>query len=169
MTDTAYRTHNHIGLPAALRPRSSMSTAVESSHHTFGTNPALTTMSRSLHAHPEAYSSRHAHYMPEHQSQQPHLYRQQQHRLPPVTTIIPNGPGPVSSSCDPAYRGHGRTYYSDYPTPSPVGQTPPQFPVTYNEARSYHGRQPDGRLSPAYSTAASDRSTVDSPYEPRYM
>ncbi|KAK1780917.1 velvet factor-domain-containing protein [Copromyces sp. CBS 386.78] len=146
-----------------------MSTAVESSHHTFGTNPTLNTMSRSLHAHHEAYSSRHAHYTAEQQPQQPQLYRQQQqHRLPPVTTIIPtNGPGPVSSSCDAGYRGHSRTYYSGYPTPSPVGQTPPQFPVTYNEARSYHGRQPDGRLSPAYSTAASDRSTVESTYEYR--
>ncbi|KAH7631937.1 velvet factor-domain-containing protein [Sordaria sp. MPI-SDFR-AT-0083] len=145
-----------------------MSTAAEFSHHAFSTNPTLTTMSRSLHAHHEAYSSKHVHYTPEQQSQQPHLYRQQQQRrLPPVTTIIPTGPSPVSSSCDSAYRGHGRTYYSDYPTPSPVGQTPPQFPVTYNEARSHHGRQPDGRLSPAYSTAASDRSTVESTYESR--
>ncbi|KAK3341003.1 velvet factor-domain-containing protein [Neurospora tetraspora] len=146
-----------------------MSTAVESSHHILGTNPTLNTMSRSLHAHREAYSSRHAHYTPEQQPQQPHLYRQQQqHRLPPVTTIIPTtGPGLVSSSCDPAYRGHSRTYYSDYPTPSPVGQTPPQLPITYNEARSHHGRHLDGRLSPAYSTAASERSTVESTYESR--
>ncbi|KAK3399215.1 velvet factor-domain-containing protein [Sordaria brevicollis] len=148
-----------------------MSSVVESSHHIFGTNPTFNTMSRTLHTHHEVYPSRHAHYTQEQQPQQPHLYRQQQqHRLPPVTTIIPNpnsGPGPVSSSCDSAHRGHSRTYYSDYPTPSPVGQTPPQFPATYNDARSYHGRQLDGRLSPAYSTAASERSTVESSYDSR--
>ncbi|KAL0472976.1 velvet factor domain-containing protein [Neurospora intermedia] len=146
-----------------------MSTAVESSHHIFGTTYTVNNMSQSLYNPYEAYSSKHAHYMPEQQSHQPHLYRQQQqHRLPPVTTILPvTGPGPVSSSCDPVYRGHSETYYSDYPTPSPVGQTPPQLPITYSEARSYHGRQLDGRLSPAYSTAASEKSTAESTYEPR--
>lgn len=86
-------------------------------------------------------------------------YPREQHtsqppRLPSMASIIST-----------ATQGHARDtysnkagYYSEYATPSPVGQTPPQLPIASSEPHPMSRRPADVRLSPAQSSVTSDRS-----------
>ncbi|KAJ9134249.1 Velvet factor [Coniochaeta hoffmannii] len=107
-------------------------------------------MARPLNAwHQDTSAPRAGAYYPreQHTSQPP--------RLPSMASIIST-----------ATQGHARdtysskgSYYSDYATPSPVGQTPPQLPLASSDPPPMPRRPAaDVRLSPAQSSVASDRS-----------
>jgi hypothetical protein len=60
---------------------------------------------------------------------------------------------------DAPYPSHRPNYYSEYATPSPVGQTPPQLPAPSSDPHQMSRRPIDVRRSPAQSSTASDRSS----------
>jgi hypothetical protein len=129
-----------------------MSTAIEYAPHNFGHHSMLDSMARPLNGwHQESTLPRNGGY----------YARDQQH----VVSQPPRLPSMASIISTANQQGHGRepypskaVYYSDYATPSPVGQTPPQLPMTSNEPHPMSRRPADVRLSPAQSSVASDRS-----------
>ena len=103
----------------------------------------------------EAHASRNGVYYP--RDQQPN----QQPRLPSMATII------STTTTQGHTLANGRDgytpkpgYYSEYTTPSPVQQAPPQLPTAISDPHSIPYR-PDDRLSPAQSSTASDRSSEE--------
>ncbi|KAK0646294.1 velvet factor-domain-containing protein [Cercophora newfieldiana] len=94
-------------------------------------------------------------------------------RLPPIAMISTAAAGHGSGMAnggvrDAPYPGPGpRPYYSDYATPSPVGQTPPQLPAPSSDPHSMSRRPIDVRRSPAQSSTASDRSSDEAAQELR--
>ncbi len=58
-------------------------------------------------------------------------------------------------------------YYSEYATPSPVGQTPPQLPGPNSDPYAASRRPVDVRRSPTQSSTASDRSSEEVSQEMR--
>ncbi|KAK4232073.1 velvet factor-domain-containing protein [Podospora fimiseda] len=153
-----------------------MSAVVELAPHDFG----YANMARPPHHgyHEGGYVPRHGHYAQE--APFPSQYQQQQQqqqqsplpRLPPMSTMM-STPGPIHSPSlpngrEPQYPGaRGSSYFSDYATPSPIGQTPPQFPGTNNDPHGLSRRAVDLRRSPALSSTASDRSSDEMAYEMR--
>ncbi|KAK4239865.1 velvet factor-domain-containing protein [Achaetomium macrosporum] len=119
-----------------------MSAAVDFAHNTFGRHTQLD----------------------EEQFQQPAQTRQLP-RLPPMVTMIPgvaSSHSPVrSNSRDALYRSGRPASYSEYASPSPVGQTPPQFLVSHSEPHPFSRRPVDIRQSPTLSSTASDRSSEE--------
>ncbi|KAL2143880.1 hypothetical protein VTI28DRAFT_9949 [Corynascus sepedonium] len=145
-----------------------MSAAVDSVHHSLGRHSHLDGMAQH-HGYHEPYAPGHKQYAPEQHFQQPSQTRQLP-RLPPVSTIIPaaaSNPSPVlSNGRDVPYHG-GRHYYSDYATPSPVGQTPPLLPIPNSDPHPLSKRAADLRRSPTLSSTASDRSSEEMAHELR--
>lgn len=88
-------------------------------------------------------------------------YPREQHmsqppRLPPMASMISD---PTQGHTRNIYSTTKGSYYSDYATPSPVGQTPPQLPAASSDPHPMSTPPTvDVRLSPAQSSAASDRS-----------
>ncbi|KXX76444.1 hypothetical protein MMYC01_206678 [Madurella mycetomatis] len=147
-----------------------MSAAVDFAPHEFGRHHLLDGMARP-HAYHDPYASRHAHYTQEQQLQQPPQTAQLP-RLPPMATMISpaaasSQPSVLPTGRDAPYPGGKPGYYSDYATPSPVGQTPPQLPGPNNEAHHIPRRAVDIRRSPALSSTASDRSSDEIAHEMR--
>lgn len=127
-----------------------MSIAVEYAPHDLGHHTLVDNMARPLNGwHQDTSVPRNGAYYPreQHMSQPP--------RLPSMASIIST-----------ATQGHARDtysnkggYYSDYATPSPVGKTPPQLPISSSDPHIMSRRPAaDVRLSPAQSSVASDRS-----------
>ncbi|KAK0621494.1 velvet factor-domain-containing protein [Bombardia bombarda] len=150
-----------------------MSTIVEFAPHNFGRHTMLDGMARPNHGYHEAYGPRHGYYAQEQQLPQPPPPQQQQQqppRLPPmaamISTAAPSHGSALSNGRDISYPGKSG-YYSDYATPSPVGQTPPQFPGPNNDPHSINRRPFDIRRSPTQSSTASDRSSDEAVQELR--
>ncbi|KAK4165365.1 velvet factor-domain-containing protein [Cladorrhinum sp. PSN259] len=157
-----------------------MSAIVDFAPHDFGRDLLLDArMARPPHhGYDDGYVPRHGHYAQEsHFSQQPQQQQQpsppqltQQPRLPPMAAMIPT-PGPNHSPLpygrDSQYAGGRGGYYSDYATPSPIGQTPPQFPGPNNDPHALSRRAVDLRRSPTLSSTASDRSSDEMAHEIR--
>ncbi|KAK4146320.1 velvet factor-domain-containing protein [Dichotomopilus funicola] len=140
-----------------------MSAAVDSAHHNFGRHNHLDGMAQH-HSYHDRYGPGHGHYVLEEQQPRQTSQARQLPRLPPMATMIP----PASSNPSPVFSASGRGgYYSDYATPSPVGQTPPQFPIPSSDPHSMAKRAVDIRCSPTLSSTASDRSTEDVAQEMR--
>ncbi|KAL2164177.1 hypothetical protein VTH06DRAFT_3391 [Thermothelomyces fergusii] len=141
-----------------------MSAAVDSVHHSLGRHSHLDGMAQH-HGYQESYAQGHGGYAREQQPFQPPSRARQLPRLPPVSTIVPpapSDPSPVlSAGRDAPYYGGRPSYYSDYATPSPVGQTPPLLPIPNSDARPTSKRAADLRRSPTLSSTASDRSPED--------
>ncbi|KAH6636229.1 velvet factor-domain-containing protein [Chaetomium tenue] len=147
-----------------------MSAAVDFAHHNFGRRTHLDGMAQHHNYH-EPYAPGNGHYGQEQPFQQPSQPRQLP-RLPPMSTMIPaaaSNPSPVLSNNgrDGPYHGGRSSYYSDYATPSPVGQTPPQFPIPNSDPHPMSKRAVDIRHSPSLSSAASDRSNEEMAQELR--
>ncbi|KAK0722514.1 velvet factor-domain-containing protein, partial [Lasiosphaeria miniovina] len=140
-----------------------MSAVVELAPHNFARHSMLDGMARQHHGYHEAYAPRNAYYPQEQLSQQ--SSPQQQPRLPPMATMmaagVPTHASALPSGRDTPYSGGKPGYYSDYATPSPVGQTPPQLPGPNSDPHSMSRRPVDIRRSPTLSSTASDRSSVD--------
>ncbi|KAL2156423.1 hypothetical protein VTH82DRAFT_1168 [Thermothelomyces myriococcoides] len=142
-----------------------MSAAVDSVHHSLGRHSQLDGMAQH-HGYHEPYAQGHGRYVAEQQQnfQQPPQARQFP-RLPPMSTIIPpapSDPSPVlSNGRDAPYYGGRPNYYSDYATPSPVGQTPPLLPIPNGDPHPMTKRAADLRRSPTLSSTASDRAAED--------
>ncbi|KAH6850028.1 velvet factor-domain-containing protein [Chaetomium sp. MPI-CAGE-AT-0009] len=140
-----------------------MSAAVDFAHHNFGRRTHLDGMAQH-HSYHEPYAPGNGHYGQEQQFQQPPQARQLP-RLPPMATMIPtaaSNPSPVlSNGRDTPYYGGRSSYYSDYATPSPVGQTPPQLPIPNSDPHPMSKRALDIRHSPTLSSTASDRSNEE--------
>ncbi|KAK3990219.1 velvet factor-domain-containing protein [Cladorrhinum sp. PSN332] len=154
-------------------PSPQMSAVVELAPHDLG----YANMARPPHhGYHEGYVPRHGHYAQEapfpSQHQQLQQQQQQPPRLPPVSTMM-STPGPARSPSLPNgresqySRGRGGSYYSDYATPSPIGQTPPQFPGQNSDPHGLSRRAADLRRSPALSSTASDRSSDEMAHEMR--
>ncbi|KAK1751556.1 velvet factor-domain-containing protein [Echria macrotheca] len=147
-----------------------MSAVVEFAPHDFGRHTMLDGMARPHHSYHEAYAPRHPYYAQEHQLPQPSSQQQQQQqpqqppRLPPMSTMIS---APLPNGRDAPYPAPKPGYYSDYATPSPVGQTPPQFPGPSSDPHPMSRRPMDVRRSPAQSSTASDRSSDEAAQELR--
>ncbi|KAL2181354.1 velvet factor-domain-containing protein [Thermothelomyces heterothallicus CBS 202.75] len=141
-----------------------MSAAVDSVHHSLGRHSHLDGMAQH-HGFHESYAQGHGRYATEQQHFQQPSQARQLPRLPPVSTIIPpasSGPSPVlSSGRDAPYYGGRPSYYSEYATPSPVGQTPPLLPIPNSDPHPLSKRAVDLRRSPTLSSTASDRSTEE--------
>ncbi|KAK5652498.1 hypothetical protein OQA88_10400 [Cercophora sp. LCS_1] len=153
-----------------------MSAVVEFAPHDFGRHTMLDGMARPHHPYHEAYAQRHPYYAQEqsphqqHQQQLPQPPPQQQQqqtpRLPPMSTVISSSVPGHGAALPPngregPYPGPRPGYYSDYATPSPVGQTPPQLPVPSSDPHPMSRRPLDARRSPTQSSTASDRSAED--------
>ncbi|KAL1843687.1 hypothetical protein VTJ49DRAFT_387 [Mycothermus thermophilus] len=150
-----------------------MLAAVELAPYNFGRHTYLDGMAHQhRHGYHEPYAPGYGgHYAPERhvppQASQP----RQLPRLPPMSTIIPPAdtlsPSPVlpNGRDAPYYAARQRTYYSDYATPSPVGQTPPQLPIPSinDHPLSVLGK----RHSPTLSSTPSDRSAEEMAHELR--
>ncbi|AEO58008.1 hypothetical protein MYCTH_2127031 [Thermothelomyces thermophilus ATCC 42464] len=141
-----------------------MSAAVDSVHHSLGRHSHLDGMAQH-HGFHESYAQGHGRYATEQQHFQQPSQARQLPRLPPMSTIIPpasSDPSPVlSSGRDAPYYGGRPNYYSEYATPSPVGQTPPLLPIPNSEPHPLSKRAVDLRHSPTLSSTASDRSTEE--------
>ncbi|KAK4650316.1 hypothetical protein QC762_706330 [Podospora pseudocomata] len=158
-----------------LIPPPPMSTVVDFAPHDFGRHPMLDvdSMSRPHHSYHEGYAPGHGHYAPEHPPYPPpqpsHLT--QPPRLPSMATMISTAgashPPAMPNGRDVSYPGGKPGYYSDYATPSPVGQTPPQFPGPSNDPHAFSRRAVDIRRSPTLSSTASDRSSDEVAHEMR--
>ena len=150
-----------------------MSAAVDFAPHNFGRHSHLDGMAQH-HSYHEPYASGrgHGHYAQEQQFQQPSQPRQLP-RLPSMSTMIPSAasnPSPVLSNGgrEGPFHSSGRSnYYSDYATPSPVGQTPPQLPIPNSDPHPMSKRTADIRRSPTLSSTASDRSSEEMAHELR--
>ncbi|KAK4151257.1 velvet factor-domain-containing protein [Chaetomidium leptoderma] len=140
-----------------------MSAAIDFAPHNFGRHTHLDGMAQH-HSYHERYAPGHGHYAQEQRFQQPSQARQLP-RLPPMATMIPpaaSNPSPVlSNGRDAPYHGGRPNYYSDYATPSPVGQTPPQLPIPNSDPHPLSKRTVDMRRSPTLSSTASDRSSEE--------
>ncbi|KAK0711496.1 velvet factor-domain-containing protein [Lasiosphaeris hirsuta] len=103
-----------------------------------------------------------------HQHQHPHPHQHHQHQQPPrlppmatmISTAVPSHASPLQNGRDTPYLGGKQSYYSEYATPSPVGQTPPQLPGPSSDPHPM-SRRPDVRRSPTQSSTASDRSSEE--------
>ena len=164
-SDPTHRTDKLVHSP--------MSTIVEFSPHGLGRHTMLDSMSRPHYSYHEAFAPRNSYYAPEQQQQQSPLQPPEGHgppRLPPMATMISTAGSAHASVTqngrDNHYSGGRPGYYSDYATPSPVGQTPPQFPAPYTDPH-HMARRPDMRRSPAQSSTASDRSSDEAGQEMR--
>ncbi|KAK3938497.1 velvet factor-domain-containing protein [Diplogelasinospora grovesii] len=165
-----------------------MSAVVEFAPQHFGRHTLLDGMAPPHHGYHEAYAPRHGQhsYYPQQEQQQqqappPPLPAQgqpllhQPPRLPSMATMIANATQSHASAALPNSRDTPYTptlggrlgYYSDYATPSPVGQTPPQFPGSNSDPHSVSRRPVDVRRSPAQSSTASDRSSDEAAHELR--
>ncbi|KAK4200447.1 velvet factor-domain-containing protein [Triangularia verruculosa] len=151
-----------------------MSAVVGFAPHDFGRHPLLDvdSMSRPHHNYHEGYALRHGHYSSEHPSYPPPLPSQltQPPRLPSMATMISTvgvSHPAMSNGRETSYPGGRPGYYSDYATPSPVGQTPPQFPGPGNDPHAMSRRAVDIRRSPTLSSTASDRSADEVAHEMR--
>ncbi|KAK4177463.1 velvet factor-domain-containing protein [Triangularia setosa] len=152
-----------------------MSAVVGFAPHDFGRHPLLDvdSMSRPHHSFHEGYAPRHGHYAPEHPSFPPPPPSQltQLPRLPSMATMISTAgashPPAMPNGREVSYPGGKPGYYSDYATPSPVGQTPPQFPGPSNDPYAMSRRAVDIRRSPTLSSTASDRSSDEVAHEMR--
>ncbi|KAK3333154.1 velvet factor-domain-containing protein [Cercophora scortea] len=82
-----------------------------------------------------------------------------------ISTATPSLSSVLSNGRDFSYPGGKPGYYSDYATPSPVGQTPPQLPAPNSDSQPLSRRQIDIRHSPAQSSTASDRSSEEAAHE----
>ncbi|KAK4039953.1 velvet factor-domain-containing protein, partial [Parachaetomium inaequale] len=141
-----------------------MSAAVDFAHHNFGRHTHLDGMAQH-HGYHEPYAPGHGQYAQEQPFQQPPPQTKQLPRLPPMATMIPaaaSNPSPVLSiGRDAPYHGGRPSYYSEYATPSPVGQTPPQLPIPNSDPHPMSKRAVDLRRSPTLSSTASDRSAEE--------
>ncbi|KAK0674323.1 velvet factor-domain-containing protein [Cercophora samala] len=152
-----------------------MSAVVDFAPHDFGRHPLLDvdSMSRPHHNYHEGYAPRHGHYAPEHPSFPPPHAPQlaQPPRLPSMATMMSTAgashPPAMPNGREVSYPGAKPGYYSDYATPSPVGQTPPQFPGPSNDPHALSRRAVDIRRSPTLSSTASDRSSDEVAHEMR--
>ncbi|KAK4123077.1 hypothetical protein N657DRAFT_446666 [Parathielavia appendiculata] len=147
-----------------------MSAAVDFALHNLGRHTHLDGMAQH-HSYHEPYTPAHGHYAPEHRLQHPSQARQLP-RLPPMATLIPpaaSNPSPVlANGRDAPYHvGRPTVHYSDYATPSPVGQTPPQLPIPNSDPNPMSKRPVDIRRSPTLSSTASDRSSEEMAQESR--
>ncbi|KAK0736843.1 hypothetical protein B0T21DRAFT_256760, partial [Apiosordaria backusii] len=130
-------------------------------------------MSRPHHNYHEGYAPRHGHYATENSSFPPPPSSQltQPPRLPSMATMISaagaSHPPAMPNGREVSYPGGKPGYYSDYATPSPVGQTPPQFPGPSNDPHAMSRRAVDIRRSPTLSSTASDRSSDEVAHEMR--
>ncbi|KAM7192691.1 Velvet factor domain containing protein [Naviculisporaceae sp. PSN 640] len=146
-----------------------MSTVVEIAPHNFGRHNLLDGMARPPHhGYHEAYAPKHGYYAQEQQQQQ----QPPPPRLPSMAAMIssaaPSHSPAFSNGRDVFHSGNRPGYYSDYATPSPVGQTPPQFPgPNSNDTHPLARRPVDIRRSPALSSTASDRSSDEAAHELR--
>ncbi|KAK3322307.1 velvet factor-domain-containing protein [Apodospora peruviana] len=142
-----------------------MSTVVvEFAPYNFGRHTMLDGMARPHHGYHEAYAPRHGYYAQEQQvPQAPQPQQQQPPRLPSMATMIstavPSHAAAFPSGRDIFHSGSKQGYYSDYATPSPVGQTPPQLPGPNSDPHPMARRPVDVRRSPTQSSTASDRSS----------
>ncbi|KAK4216062.1 velvet factor-domain-containing protein [Rhypophila decipiens] len=145
-----------------------MSTVVEFAPHNFGRHHLLDGMARPPHhSYHEAYAPKHGYYAQEQQQQQP-----PPPRLPSmaamISSAVPSHPSAFSNGRDIFHSSSRQGYYSDYATPSPVGQTPPQFPGPSSSDVHPLARRPvDVRRSPTLSSTASDRSSDEAAQEMR--
>ncbi|KAL2270301.1 hypothetical protein VTJ83DRAFT_2485 [Remersonia thermophila] len=155
-----------------------MLAAVDLAPHDVGRHTCLDGMAHQhRHAYHEPYAPGYGgHYAPERQIPPQASQPRQLPRLPPMSTIIPPAdtlsPSPVLPNGRDAhyYAARQRTYYSDYATPSPVGQTPPQLPVPSlgDHPLAALGRRPsDIRHSPTLCSTPSDRSAEEMAHELR--
>ncbi|KAL2123028.1 hypothetical protein VTJ04DRAFT_3483 [Mycothermus thermophilus] len=156
-----------------------MSAAVELAPYDFGRHTHLDGMAQHhRYAYHEPYAPGNGgHYAPEHQVPPPPVSQPRQlPRLPPMSTMIPPAdhlsPSPVlpNGQDNHYYAARSRSYYSDYATPSPVGQTPPQLPLPSNNDHSLSvlgRRQSDIRHSPTIPSTPNDRSAEEMAHELR--
>ena len=84
----------------------------------------------------------------------------------PSTLFTAVNHSPVPAARDAPPYSARPSYYGDYATPSPVGQTPPQFPAPNSDPHPTSGsvvprRTVDARLSPTQSTVSSGSDDVD--------
>ncbi|KAK3302423.1 velvet factor-domain-containing protein [Chaetomium strumarium] len=147
-----------------------MSAAVDFAHHNFGRHTQLDGMAHRRHDYDDPYAPKHGHYAQEEQFQQP-VHTRQLPSLPPMATMIPglaSSHSPVRSNSRETLCHSGRPApYSEYASPWPVGQTPPQFTISHNEPRQFSRRPADIRHSPTLSSTASDRSSEEMAQELR--
>jgi len=160
---------HHWHLKAGQWHITPMSAVVEFAPRDFGRHTMLDGMARPHHTYHEAYAPRHPYYAQEQHLPQPPPQPQPQQqqpppRLPPMSTMIS---APLSNGRDAPYPGPKPGYYSDYATPSPVGQTPPQFPGPSSDPHHLSRRPMDVRRSPTQSSTASDRSSDEAAQEMR--
>ncbi|KAK3901667.1 velvet factor-domain-containing protein [Staphylotrichum tortipilum] len=152
-----------------------MSAAVDFAPHNFGRHTHLDGMAQHHHGYHEPYAPAHAHHYAQDQQfsrEAPQHQPRQLPRLPSMATMIPpaaSNPSPVLSngSRDAPYLAGRPTYYSDYATPSPVGQTPPQLPIPNSDPHPMSKRAVDLHRSPTLSSTASDRSSEEMAHELR--
>lgn len=85
-----------------------------------------------------------------------------------ISTAASTHPPALPNGRDvPPHPGSRPSYYSDYATPSPVGQTPPQLPAPSSDPHPMSRRPIDVRRSPAQSSTGSDRSLDEAAQELR--
>ncbi|KAL2133887.1 hypothetical protein VTI74DRAFT_1503 [Chaetomium olivicolor] len=124
--------------------------------------------------HEPYISGHHGHYAPDKEFQGP-SQSSQLARLPPMATVIPaaaSSPSPVvPDSRDAAFHGRKPSFYSDYATPSPVTQTPPQLPRPSSDTYPLAKRMVDIRQSPTLSSTTVGWPSEEKAQElhPRHM
>lgn len=144
-----------------------MSAAVEFAPHQIGRHNMMEGMTRPSHSYHEAFTPGAGYYPQEQLSQLPPQPPQPQPRLPSMASMISSTSqsSPYASSRESL--GGKPGYYSEYATPSPVGQTPPQLPGPNSDPYAASRRPADTRRSPTQSSTASDRSSDEISQEMR--
>jgi len=133
-----------------------MSAAVEFATHTFGSS-----LGDAMARPPHAWS--HDPYAPRQGGYYPHETIRERVQLPGPSSLFTAVNHSGVANRDATTYGARPSYYTEYATPSPVGQTPPQLPAPnvdpHIQPGSLQPRRPvDVRLSPTQSSICSDRS-----------